>query len=386
MAIRAVIGRAQALDGRDAAILAVRQALEQIGRDKPVLAYVLASHHYPIQSVASGISSELSDVPLFGFSTLGELSDQGYSQRTVIVVLICGDIQARADWWSGYAENGRDATRGLTQTFQLTRSQGVLLLAADGVNGDAQQLCSSLPQGDYQLFGSLAGGDVGLRRTYQMGGRKSGVNGLGAALIIGEKLIAGVGVGHGWVGLDKFFPVTESNDLWLKAINQCSPADLYAEWLGYSADDWRTSPLNQLARLYPLGVRDPQSQNLTIRSPLCIDEVDGSLQLHGAIAEGSEVCLMIGSSQACLRAAEDAAHQALSELGGLKPALALVSVDVSWHMLMQAQPGIEIAALRRVIGEDVPIAGGYTYGQFLKAQQSPQFLNQHLAILLLAEA
>jgi hypothetical protein len=39
-----------------------------------------------------------------------------------------------------------------------------------------------------------------------------------------------------------------------------------------------------------------------------------------------------------------------------------------------------------VIGEDVPIVGGYCFGQFLHVQQSPQFLNQHLAILLFAEA
>jgi hypothetical protein len=386
MAIRAVIGRAQALDGRDAAVQAVRRALEQVGRDKPALAFVVASHHYPIQLVAAGVASEMGDIPLFGFSTLGEICDQGYSQRTVIVALLCGDVQARADWWSGYAEDSRTVTNGMAQAFQLNRSSGLLLLAADGVNGDAQQLCDALPAGKYQLFGSLAGGDIALRRTYQMGGRKSGVNGLAAALITGEKLATGIGAGHGWVSMGQYLPVTQSADLWLKAVNQHSPAELYAQWLGYTPDEWRIPPLSYLARLYPLGVRVDREQPPIVRSPLCVEEADGSLQMHTTIPEGSEVCLMIGSSQACLEAAEEAARQALIGLGGLKPVLALVLVDFAWQMLMQAEPGAEIAAVQRILGDDTPLIGGYTLGQFIQGQRMPKFLNQHIAVLLFAEA
>jgi hypothetical protein len=376
MAIRAAIGHAQALDGREAA------ASEPVA-----LALVLASHHYPIQMVANGVSAVLSEVPLLGLSTLGEFCGQQCGQRSVLVVLLCGDLQARADWWPGYAEDSRSAAQQVAKWFTTTRPQGILWLAADGMNGDAAQLCQALPAGTFTLFGGLAAGDVSSRRTYQVGGRKSGVNGLAAAWLTGEKLVASVGYGHGWVAMQEYLPVTQSEGLWLQAIDQHTPAEHYANLLGYSAENWRTPPLSHLTRLYPLGVHPGnETQPPPVFSPLCIEAVDGSLQLHANLPVGSRVCLMVGSGEACIQAAENAAQQALTALGNATPILAFVLVDAAWQMLMEAQPGIELMALRRVLGDDIPIVGGYTFGAVTHVRQTAEFLNQHLAVLLLGEA
>ncbi|MFZ6031436.1 MAG: FIST signal transduction protein [Chloroflexota bacterium] len=383
--MRVAVGQAQALDAREAAAQAARQALEQIGREPAVIALVMASHHYPIQMVVNGLASVLSDVPLFGCSTLGEISGGGCSQRSIVVALLCGDIQARAEWWPGYAEDSQAVARNLTEAFQLGRSNDVLLVAADGTNGDAQQLCAGLPVGDYRLFGCLAGGAVDLHRTYQIGGRKSGVNGLSAALLTGEKLAVGIGQGHGWLPLENYAPVTQSSGLWIKSVDQRSPAEFYAQWLGFSPDEWRVPPLSQLVRLYPLALKAENGAPIVVRSPLCLDEVDGNLQMHATIPEGSAVCLMVGSSERCLQAAEDAAHQALEKLGSAKPLLALVFVDVAWQMLMEAQPASGIQAVRQIIGENVPVIGGYTFGQVARGRQGAEFFNQNFSVMLLAE-
>jgi hypothetical protein len=62
-------------------------------------------------------------------------------------------------------------------------------------------------------------------------------------------------------------------------------------------------------------------------------------------------------------------------------------VDIAWQMLLKATPGAEIAAIQEIIGEQVPIAGGYTLGQVVPGQESasPRFLNQHIVVILIGE-
>ena len=72
---------------------------------------------------------------------------------------------------------------------------------------------------------------------------------------------------------------------------------------------------------------------------------------------------------------------------GARPVLALVLADISWQMLFEALPGADVAAVREVLGPEVPIAGGYTLGQIVPGTDtaSPQFLNQHMAVVIFGE-
>ena len=105
--------------------------------------------------------------------------------------------------------------------------------------------------------------------------------------------------------------------------------------------------------------------------------------MNAALRDGSDAYLMLGSPADCLEAARQAAKQALAELGEMKPVFALVLVDIAWQMLLQAQPGQEIEAVRDVLGDGVLIAGGYTTGQILPPRdknEGSRFLNQHIVV------
>ena len=71
-----------------------------------------------------------------------------------------------------------------------------------------------------------------------------------------------------------------------------------------------------------------------------------------------------------------------------KPSFALVLVDIAWEMLLKSHPGSEISAVQDILGQEVPIAGGYTLGQIVPARESkmPQLLNQHIVVVAFAEA
>ncbi|MFN8461194.1 MAG: hypothetical protein U0X93_05420 [Anaerolineales bacterium] len=89
--------------------------------------------------------------------------------------------------------------------------------------------------------------------------------------------------------------------------------------------------------------------------------------------------LLVGSRVSCETAAQSAAQQALKALGGAKPAFALTFVDIAWEMLLKSHPGAEIAAMREILGAEVPIAGVFAWADRAgKSSPVPQLLNQHM--------
>ena len=381
MTLVASVGSAQALDGREAGLQAAHMALNCMGANTPGFAIVIASHQYQAREVLNGVSSLLGDVPVLGFSSPAGLTHEGQHPHSVVVALLSGDFQADALWLPGYAQSGRETAAKVLQHVAAREERQSLLFFADGFNGDAEQFCSVLTPGS-NVIGGLSSGDLHTGNTYQMAGNQTGAGGLAAAVLRGN-LKMGIGYGHGWDQVGRQFRVTRSRGFWLRTLDGRPASETYANLFGYPARDWAFPPLNYLARLYPLGVE--QGDDLIVRSPIRV-EADGSFRMNATIHDGIDAYLLVGSRVACERAAHDAAQQALLQLGDTKPVFALVLVDIAWQLLLKAQSGIEINAIQDILGTKVPIAGGYTLGQFVPADgATPKFLNQHIVVIAFGE-
>jgi hypothetical protein len=360
------------------------QALDKASRSPVIFGILIASHNLPFDQVLSGAIALLGDVPLIGFSTSAEIISGGIHQRSVVIALISGtDVTVRSEFWPGFGEDSRGASLKMIQSLLPHQSHGTLFIVADGFHGDPKELCNSLEAGPYTLAGCLAGGEQRQARTYQLGGRQCGTGGLAAALISG-KITSGVGLGHGWEEAGIYFQITRVRGPWIRALNNQTAAEAYARWLGYQPRDWSFPPLNELVRLYPLGIEKSEFKSLQVRSPLRM-ESDGSLRMHTAVSEGDTAHLLVGSIESCLKSAEKAALQALKSIGKARPILGVILPDVSWQNLLETQPGAEVTAVRNVLGQNVPIIGGYTFGQFSNSNQTAEFYNQHIEVFILAE-
>jgi hypothetical protein len=206
---------------------------------------------------------------------------------------------------------------------------------------------------------------------------------LAAALLSGNIQI-GTGTAHGWQPVGPFYTATTVKGNKILELDGSLPAQIYSQLLGHTIREWVTPPLNELIRLYPLGIEEFSSPNWVIRSPLKVD-VDGGLLLNTPIREGCVAHLMVGSVPSCIKAAQAAAQQALSSIRPARPALALVFADVAWQMLMEPEANPEIPAIQDILGKDIPIVGGYTLGQFARSDSSQPlpYLNQHIEIVLI---
>lgn len=391
MTILAGVGVAQALDGREAGLQAAHHALNRLGMGSPSLGILIASNQYRPREVLSGALSLLGDAPLIGFSTPAGLTNAGQHPHSVTVALLGGDFQAESHWFSGYAQSGRETAHQVLQIAAGKKANQAILCFADGFNGDAEQFCAAIQSDSLPLAGGLSSGDLHTGNTYQMAGNQTGTGSLAAAFLRGN-IRMGVGYAHGWDPVGSQFRVTRSRGFWLRTLNGRPASESYADLFGQPARDWAFPPLSYLARLYPLGVE--QGEELVVRAPIRV-EADGSFRMNAAVRDGLDAYLLVGSRAACQRAASDATQQALLALGSAKPDFVLILADIAWQMLLESNPGAEVAAVQDILGADIPIAGGYTLGQIVPGRDSQgsattssptRFLNQHLAVIAFASA
>lgn len=382
MSLTAAVGISNATDGREAGLHATRQALDQLGRGPVVFGWLIASHTFPIQQVLSGASDLLGDAPLLGFSTSAELTSSGRARRSVSVALLSADdVQARAGWWPDFVQDSRMCSQNMLSGLQPDVEAGeVLLTVADGFNGDATHLCAALSALACPAAGCLAGGELWRGRTYQVGGRQHGSGGLAGAVLSGNVVI-GVGAAHGWKPVGALTRLSRVQGQWVRMLDNHPASETYEQYFGYPAREWAYPPLSEMARLYPLGIHEEGA--LFVRSPLRI-EVDGSLRMNTLLPEGRVADLLVGSQTGCRQAADQAVRQALASLGPTRPRLAVVLVDAAWQTMLELDPQAEVQAVRQALGADVPIIGGYTYGQTMRDNpRSPvQLLNQHMLVIL----
>jgi hypothetical protein len=327
------------------------------------------------------------DTPTIGFSSASVLTNAGQVKNAVGVALISApDLKISQHWLSGYAQSGRDTATHLRElaTDKKTARQKNIIFFADGFNGDAEQMCDGLSGAPLSIFGGLSSGNPHTGATSQIAGTQSGSGSLAAAMLEGDIKI-GIGSDHGWRPIGSQFRVTRSRGFWIRTLDGRPASEAYSNLFGYPANEWGFPPLNYLVRLYPLGI--DQGDELQVRSPLRV-EADGSFRMNAPVRDGLDAYLLTGSPATCTDAAQRAAQKARLALNGAKPVFAMILADISWQMIFKARPGAEVEAVRAVLGDNVPLIGGYTLGQVAPGKDDaapPEFLNQHITVVVFGE-
>jgi hypothetical protein len=399
----AVYGVGRGINGREAAMQATQQALDELGAARPALALVFVSQEFAVAEALTGLASLLGDTPTWGFSTLRTLTAEGDQPRTVVVALIAGsDLKAQVEWFGSFSQDAAGASRQVAQVVRQAGFAQDLMFVADGINANLSPLCAALADLPCGVVGCTAAGEAALGKTYQIGQNQSGPGSL-SVVLLGGRLRVGVGMAHGWRSVGAFFRATRTRDVWVQSLDGAPAVESYTRYFGYTAREWAHPPLTDMARLYPLGVELGSapgessagapletSGGLLLRSPLRV-EVDGSLRMSAPVPQGAVVHLMVGDLGACLQAAQDAAHSALDALANMRgskvrPLLALALVDVAWQYLFETRPTQVAAALSSALG-DVPLVGAYTLGQVARPRPTaaPLVQNQNLQVVVFGE-
>lgn len=380
MNFKAAVGSAQALDGREAAINAVHQALRQLeGAGNTALALIFAAQELDLGAVLNGASGLLGGAPLWGMSTVQPFTAAGHDSRSVVVLLIAGDdLKAQTVWIPESPTENKTAYRQLNDMLKKDGAPQLIWMGGDGVGSDCAAVLHGLPAMEKtNIVGGLASGNFSTGKTLQICGNQIGSGGC-ALMLLNTPLRIGVGMAHGWQPVGRYFPVNRVNQCWLRSLGSQTPAEVYSEVFGGSPHEWTQPPLSTLLRMYPLEIEEEGTVQRMVRSPI-LAEADGSFRFNADIPNHSTAHLLTASMDTCLGAVQSAVNAAKAALAPAHPLFAVIFADTAWQLMFETHPGAEIEALSDALG-DIPLAGAYTLGQI--GGTPPQLYNQHIQVVL----
>ena len=107
------------------------------------------------------------------------------------------------------------------------------------------------------------------------------------------------------------------------------------------------------------------NEHLLLRATMSVvDHSDGSIQFAGEIPEGAMVNMTCGDKTSILDAAESAAREAQSAMGGITPEVIFCYSCMARKIVLGSRTEEEIERIRALFGPKVPVIGFYSYGEF----------------------
>jgi hypothetical protein len=378
--VRAGAGHATDEDGRAAGRFALADATDALAGE-PAVVYVFASSEYDTDAVFDGIEQE-TDAVITGCTTAGEIVDTGSYTESVAVLALAGDGVDAATAGREYGDDAAAAARDATAA--ALSGLGSNPIVTDCVDDDDGW--QSYPRlvntvfGDYEDEGSgdvvPAVGDLVGSATVHGGLAADDWKYDGSARVIADGVYerglavtaveldvkSGVGVRHGIEPTDTTFEITGIEGDTITEFDGEPALDAYERAVGpqVTNDQFRiTAPLG-----FDAGTDEPR-----IHVAYAIDEAERTLSMTGGsiLSVGDVGRLMDPTGEDVVRGAEQAIEAALSAAGEPDDVAAVMVHDClcRWFFLSNTESRErELDRLREHVGEDVPIVGWYTAGEF----------------------
>jgi hypothetical protein len=176
--------------------------------------------------------------------------------------------------------------------------------------------------------------------------------------------------------------VTEAEGVRLGSLNAVPAADVMAEYAEQTGQAFRRDDPVPFFLHNVLGVKAGDEYKL--RVPLAA-QADGSLLCASDTPEGATVRIMETDTPSASNAASAATADALRQLNGATPEVAVFFDCVATRLRTGREFGQELDAVQRVLGS-VPMVGCNTYGQIARADgQFNGFHNCTAVVCLIPE-
>ncbi len=257
-------------------------------------------------------------------------------------------------------------------------SDGLKVNGSDLVAGVSERLPASVA-----VTGGLCGDGARFERTHACLNDFSVTENVVGIGFYGSALRVGYGSLGGW---DPFGPerrVTRSEGNVLYELDGAPALDLYEKYLGEHASSLPASGL-----LFPLTVRKERQDNGVVRTILAINRETRSLTFAGDVPTGYYARLMRANFDRLLEGAAGAAKTSNEALGSTIPDLAILVSCVGRKLVLKQRIEEEVENVQRVLGQEVVIAGFYSYGEISPFTPSArcELHNQTMTITTFSEA
>ncbi len=367
--ITASVGHSTLDDPASAGKEAAERAVERLGLLQPKLAVVFASSWLDAPTLIQSIRSVLTDVPLIGGSTAGEIVAEGPQNHSCALLLLAGDglvcgVGSGENADLSPREAGQQAAHLAAQQLKGQRRAGFLMIGDGLISGYSEVirgLQESLGTGTL-IVGATAGDDLQFKSTTQVINERALTKSVVGALFGGQASF-GIGLEHGFFPISKPHQITKAKANILYELDGLPAASVYEEYFGSEAmKRMRNERLTRASVAFPLGIQQGTAPTRWILRNVFTFRDDGSLLCNAELLENTPVQLMIGSRQLAIDAAYRAAKQAVQSLN--RVACVIIFDDAARRTLLGNQyAALECERMRDAIGPNTPLIGCYTYGE-----------------------
>ncbi len=251
--------------------------------------------------------------------------------------------------------------RTLAQTLAAPDLRGVFVLA-DGltVNGSelARGLAAELPPG-LPVSGGLAADGDRFAKTWVIANGHQVENSVAAIGFYGEAIGIACNYRGGW---DVFGPereVTHAEGNVLFTLDDQPALALYRKYLGDRANELPAAGL-----LFPLAIRNAlETDGLTVRTILGIDDAQQSITFAGNIPQGGFVRMMRANRDRLIDGATDAAGGIAETLSNSNHKLCIAISCIGRRLVLGQRCDEEIEAVLDTLPAPCSLIGYYSYGE-----------------------
>lgn len=368
---------------------AAGKALEELGHEAPDFVLVFSTEGFDQQEMIEGIKSLTGSAPLVGCCGAGIITGNGqYADSMAIMAVKSDDFRVATAFAKNISRNPRLAGEEVADRAvkKLGGIEGTptLFMFPDGFTCNISEVVKGAYDAlgpEYHFVGGGSGNNLKFFNTYQFVNGSIG-NDCVAATILDFRTPVGIGVGHGWTPVGRPLVVTKSKNKTIKEIDGKPAFEAYLDCFNGN-EELAPEGFPEFGMKHPLGLPDI-SGKYVIRDPLRVSE-DGSITCVAEVPENSVVRIMEGDSDSVIRAAENAAKQAVEMIGERGPAFAVVFDCVSRLQLLSNDAQRELQAVREIIGEKVPVIGFLTFGEIASAGGPPAFHNKSIVVCVVAK-
>ena len=372
MGLSVGIGMSGQKDSFSAGKEAAQEALKSLNGKNATSLLVFGSPRFNHKALLKGIRSVTKNVPTVGGTTAGEASNHGYSKDSVVIMAVYSDtIRFVPGIGKEISKNERNAGAALVADFKkkaksFAKARTVLMFN-DALAGDGLEIIRGIQEKlgeDFEIVGGALGDEANFKKVYQYYNGKVYNDAVVGMMIIGDGFDTFTSVGSAWKSIGNRFKCTKAEGAVVQSFDNRPALDVYESFLGKT----RSKKLPAIGLEYPFGMIDEKAtirgkEYFQIRCPLAVDRKNKTVTLAAAIPEGKDVTMTIASRQDVINNAIIVAQRLKNDIKGKKLKMILLFSCVACKMVLGIKVSDELKAVRKVLGENIPILGFYTYGE-----------------------
>jgi hypothetical protein len=386
--VKVGIGTSEEGDTTAAGTSAARQAVDQLGDDRPGLIIVYASVRYDLPALLAAVRTVTGDTPLTGATSAGQFHNGGVTAPgagVAVLALTAGQYRFGVGSVTGVSDNafaaGQEMTRAAREAVGARRqAHAALLILADGMAGEQQHLLNGVHRvtgAAVPVVGGAASDDRRLEGTYVFHDDRVLADGAIAIWIDSPRPLA-VAAEHGWQPVGLPLLVTKVEGSVVHEVAGRPAVDVFREHFRhedrYKEPGWIRRPGYHSAHAF--GLIEPDGSQL-IRGAYLDDA--GLLRTFSPLPTYSAVQIVSCQAEDLLEVTDGVVRRAIE---GRDPAVLLAFSCVARWDILRENGAAEAARLQAAAGS-VPTFGFYTYGEFARTTRVAGFHNATLTAIAL---